>query len=114
MEHPTSSLHSPAQLDAETTELRRALDIVGDKWSALILYHLHRTGPSRFTACQMAGLINTKTLTDRLVRLEKAGLLNRTEYNEYPPRTEYTLTDAGEKLIPILRAMAGWSQKHLQ
>lgn len=105
---------SPAQFDAEVVDLRCALDVIGDKWSALILYYLHQTGPSRFTACQMAGLINTKTLTQRLGRLEKAGLLSRTEFNEYPPRTEYALTASGEKLMPILQTMAQWAGENLE
>jgi DNA-binding HxlR family transcriptional regulator len=96
--------------DANAGDLQRALATIGDKWSALILYYLHTDGPSRFTACQLAGRINTKTLTVRLVALERAGLITKQEYNEYPPRTEYAITTKAEALMPVLAALAQWAR----
>ena len=93
-------------------ELRLALNIIGDKWSALILLELAQ-GAGRFSTLQKTLRINNTTLTERLVSLTKAGLITKTTYQEYPPRIEYELTKKGQDLQPVLRAMAEWVKKYL-
>jgi DNA-binding HxlR family transcriptional regulator len=93
--------------------LAKALDLIGDKWSMLILHNLKLSGPMRFKECQEADGMSSRTLTLRLTALEEAGLVLKKEYNEYPPRTEYTITEKGLALIPALDAMADWSKKFL-
>ena len=93
------------------TELKNAIDIIGDKWSLLILNQLIDNGPQRFGECQRVEGINTKTLARRLVTLEENGLITRHQYNEYPPRTEYEITPNGLLLKPMLDELAKWASK---
>jgi DNA-binding HxlR family transcriptional regulator len=88
------------------------VDLVGDRWSLLLIGAL-LDGPRRTTelASHLAP-ISTRTLAERLKRLESAGVLVRRAYAEAPPRVEYTLTDRGHELRPVLaalrRAACGW------
>ncbi len=94
-------------------DLADALQVVGNKWSALILYRLYTQGPTRFVDCQKAEGINPRTLAQRLAALEKAGLISKKVFNEYPPRSEYSLTAKGESVIPLLEEMATWAKTNL-
>jgi len=94
-------------------DLAKALNLIGDKWSLLLLHHLGQDGPMRYKDCQAADGISSRTLTVRLTELEQAGLITKKEYNEYPPRTEYTITEKGSAITPALDAMAEWSKKFL-
>lgn len=93
--------------------LEKVLNLIGDKWSMLILHNLKQNGPMRYKQCQEAEGMSTRTLTSRLNDLECAGLIVKKEYNEYPPRTEYTITEKGLGIAPALDAMAEWSKKFL-
>ena len=97
----------------DTENLTRALDPIGDKWSMLILHNLKLSGPMRFKECQEADGMSSRTLALRLSVLEKAGLIQKTEFNEYPPRTEYIITDKGAAITPALDTLAEWSKKFL-
>ncbi|HVU31929.1 MAG TPA: helix-turn-helix domain-containing protein [Opitutaceae bacterium] len=90
-----------------------ALDILGDRWSLLIVRDLFR-GLSRYGefAAGPEG-IPTNILADRLVRLEDAGILTSTAYQQNPPRYAYALSAKGRALKPILAALAGWSLQHV-
>lgn len=89
-----------------------ALRIIGQKWTALILRDLC-TGPQRFCELERSvGGINPRTLSQRLEALEHYGIVTKKTFAEVPPRTEYTLTPKGRDLIPILRHMAAWGEKH--
>ena len=88
------------------------LDIVGDKWSLLVVRDLMR-GKRRYA--EMLGSsegIPTNILADRLRRLKAAGIIQASRYNAHPPRLEYTLTSKGEALRPVLRAMVDWGVEH--
>lgn len=90
-----------------------AMQIIGNKWTALILRDLF-AGPKRF--CQLersVGNINPRTLSQRLDDLEDNGIITRKSFAEVPPRTEYQLTQKGQELLPILKQMATWGSKHL-
>jgi DNA-binding HxlR family transcriptional regulator len=86
----------------------RALDLVGDKWTLLIIRDL-AAGPRRFVALQreLPG-ISTEQLRSRLNRMVADGLLTRQRYREVPPRVDYELTERSRKLIPVLGALARW------
>ena len=99
--------------DKQGKDLKQVLGIIGDKWSALILHDLSKKGPMRFGQCQKNEGINPRTLTQRLVALEEAGLVKKKEYNEYPPRTEYNITAKGKELVPVFDQMVKWAEKHL-
>jgi DNA-binding HxlR family transcriptional regulator len=91
--------------------LGAALDRVGDRWSLLVVEAL-LDGPRRFTelAEQVAG-IAPNILTDRLRRLERAGILRATPYSRRPPRMEYALTADGSELAGALRLLADWGSR---
>ncbi len=89
-----------------------ALRVVGQKWTALIIRDLC-TGPKRFGELEKSVTgINPRTLSQRLDTLEQFGIITKKTFAEVPPRTEYTMTDKGADLVPILRQMAAWGDKH--
>lgn len=88
------------------------LALIGDKWKVLILRDL-LTGTKRFGELKKSiGNVSQKVLTAQLRAMEGNGLLTRTVYAEVPPRVEYTLTDLGESLKPILDAMWNWGEEY--
>ena len=93
--------------------LARALDLIGERWSILILRDLFLDGPRRYQdfADGFAG-ISPNTLSLRLKTLETAGLIERRFYSEHPPRAEYLLTKKGRELGPALNALRSWGMKH--
>ena len=86
----------------------RALDLVGDKWTLLIVRDL-ASGPRRFVELQrvLPG-ISTEQLRSRLNRMVADGMLTRKRYREVPPRVDYELTDRARDLMPVLAALARW------
>jgi DNA-binding HxlR family transcriptional regulator len=91
----------------------RALDIVGERWTLLILRELALHGPRRFQDFQrrLAG-ISPNTLSARLKTLEDAGVIERRFYDQHPPRAEYLLTPKGEALRPTLGALRQWGEQY--
>ena len=88
------------------------LTLIGDKWKVLILRYL-LTGTKRFGELKKSiGNVSQKVLTAQLRAMEENGLLTRTVYAEVPPRVEYTLTDLGKSLKPILDAMWNWGEEY--
>jgi DNA-binding HxlR family transcriptional regulator len=90
----------------------RALVVLDGKWTILVVRDL-LGGTKRFGELRrsLEG-ISPKTLTDRLRSLEEHGLVERRIYAEVPPRVEYTLTDAGRTLEPVLVALARWGRTY--
>lgn len=88
------------------------LTLISDKWKVLILRDL-MNGTMRFGELRKSiGQISQKVLTAQLRQMEGSGLLTRTVYPEVPPRVEYTLTDLGRSLKPILDAMWVWGEEY--
>lgn len=88
------------------------LTLIGDKWKVLILRDL-LTGTKQFGELKKSiGNVSQKVLTAQLRAMEENGLLTRTVYAEVPPRVEYTLTDLGRSLKPILDAMWNWGEEY--
>lgn len=89
-----------------------AMEIIGNKWTALILRDLCG-GSKRFCELEKSvGNINPRTLSQRLDDLEDQGIITKKTYAEVPPRTEYTLTRKGLDLQPVLEQMATWGTKY--
>ena len=88
-----------------------ALDIVGDRWSLLVLRDLSR-GIHRFNDIQARTGAPRDRLAARLRALEDAGVVERHQYSERPPRDEYVLTDAGRAIAPVLRELEIWGENH--
>ena len=101
------SIIEPPACPVETT-----LTLIGDKWKVLILRDL-LTGTKRFGELKKSvGNVSQKVLTAQLRAMEDSGLLTRTVYAEVPPRVEYTLTELGESLKPILDSMWNWGEEY--
>lgn len=84
------------------------LSMIGEKWKVLIIREL-LNGTKRFGQLKKTvGNISQKVLTTNLRQMEEDGLVLRKVYAEIPPRVEYTLSDVGYSLAPVLNAMAGW------
>jgi DNA-binding HxlR family transcriptional regulator len=92
--------------------LAETAKLIGDTYVLLILRDLS-AGPSRFVHLERTAGINSRTLTERLRRLEHDGLVRRTLYPEVPPRVEYELTEKGAALLPILDAMRAYGERWL-
>jgi DNA-binding HxlR family transcriptional regulator len=96
----------------EFCPVARTLDIVGDRWTLLVLRDIslgHRRFNELLESC--AG-ISTNLLADRLKRLEERGMVERFFYSDHPPRAEYRLTGKGRDFGQVLRAMYRWGTTH--
>ncbi|HUJ99695.1 MAG TPA: helix-turn-helix domain-containing protein [Stellaceae bacterium] len=93
--------------------IARTLDIIGERWTMLILRDLVVSGPRKFQDFEhsLHG-ISPNTLSTRLKRLEESGIVERRFYAQHPPRAEYVLTEQGKELRPVLRALREWGQRH--
>lgn len=88
------------------------LTLISDKWKVLILRDLLQ-GTKRFGELKKSiGHVSQKVLTSQLRQMEDSGLLTRKVYAEVPPRVEYTLTDVGYSLKPIMDAMWAWGEEY--
>jgi DNA-binding HxlR family transcriptional regulator len=94
------------------SSIQRALDIVGDRWTILILRNVFR-GLHRFDDLRRDLAISRPVLADRLARLVDAGVLERRPYQDRPVRHEYRLTPMGLELSPILVALMRWGDTWL-
>lgn len=95
--------------DTDADFIREILDLVGDKWSVLIIGTL-ADGPIRYSdlAAAIPG-ISQRMLTLTLKHLQRSGIVERTAYAEVPPRVEYALTELGTSLLSTVLALAAWS-----
>ncbi len=88
------------------------LTLIGDKWKVLILRDL-MPGTKRFGELKKSvGNVSQKVLTAQLRAMEKSGLVNRKVYAEVPPRVEYSLTELGKSLKPILDSLWSWGEEY--
>lgn len=94
------------------TIIIRMATLLGDKWAIPIISEL-LNGRSRFSELQQALTINPRTLANRLKRLEEAEFITRHAFAEVPPRVEYQLTDKGQDLSAVLRAISDFGEKYL-
>jgi len=94
--------------------IEAALDVIGGKWKPLILYEL-KDGTLRFSQLQdrVKPHITQRMLTNQLRQLEADGLITRKVYPQVPPKVEYSLTDNGRSIIPILDQLCEWGEEHL-
>lgn len=92
-----------------TVEL--TLHIIGGKWKPIILYHLGQEGTRRFGEIkQVMPNITQKMLTQQLRELEGDGLIHRQVYAQVPPKVEYSLTEFGRSILPVLQSLCQWGQ----
>src|SRR3954451_9147473 len=93
--------------DAQVCSIARSLEVVGERWTLLILRDAF-LGIRRFEAFQQSLGVARNVLQTRLTRLVEEGVLNREQYSDRPPRHEYRLTDKGLELWPVLVALLQW------
>ena len=93
--------------------VENTLSVIGGKWKVLVLYHLMQ-GTKRFNELHraLAG-ISHRTLVKQLRELETDGILSRKIYAQIPPKVEYSLSEKGKNLEPVLNAMHKWSEKYI-
>lgn len=93
--------------------LARTLDIVGDKWTLLVVRDLFM-GKTTYGDLQKSHeKIPSNILAERLKRLEAYGIINKTQYQERPVRYAYTLTATGKTLWPLMKEIMLWGNKHI-
>ena len=90
----------------------RAVAVIGDSWTVLILRDLFLDGPRKFQDLQESlASLSPNTLSSRLKKLEEHGIVSRRFYEQRPPRAEYVLTEKGRELGPILKALREWGSR---
>ncbi|HUF53598.1 MAG TPA: helix-turn-helix domain-containing protein [Dehalococcoidia bacterium] len=102
----------PNSYDQEHCPVARTLDIVGDRWTLLVIRDIS-LGRRRFKEIQdsLAG-ISPNLLADRLKRLEERRMVERSFYSQHPPRAEYLLTKKGRDFGLVLEALYKWGTRH--
>lgn len=106
--HGFCSIHCPIEL---------TLTIIGDKWKVLILRELFVSTKRFNELMRRLAPISQKMLTQQLRSLEEHGIVLRTAYPQVPPKVEYSLTELGCSLAPVLKALGKWgaeNQQHFQ
>lgn len=95
--------------------IRYTMDIVGGKWKLPIICMLAGGLPTRYSSIKrkLTGVTNMM-LSQSLKELEATGIVHREQYNEVPPRVEYSLTDKGKSILPPLLKLAEWGVGHMQ
>lgn len=88
---------------------QKGMDIISRRWTGLIINQL-LSGPQRFCAVQSALPISGRLLSERFKDLENEGIIDRHVYPEIPVRIEYSLTEKGRALEPVIREIQIWSQ----
>ena len=101
-----------AKKELPACPVETTMTLIGDKWKVLILRDL-MPGTKRFGELKKSvGNVSQKVLTAQLRTMEESGLVNRKVYAEVPPRVEYSLTELGRSLKPILDSMRAWGEAY--
>jgi DNA-binding HxlR family transcriptional regulator len=101
----------PRLEDLPACPVETTLSLIGNKWQVLILRDLVLNGTMRFKELQRSiGGISQKVLTSNLRTMEASGIVHREVFAEVPPRVEYSLTETGQTLQPVLDAMWAWGE----
>ncbi|MCU0463439.1 MAG: helix-turn-helix transcriptional regulator [Anaerolineae bacterium] len=102
----------PLYILDSTCHTRKALELIGDKWTVLLL-HAINTQTLRYSELKrIVEGITHKMLAQTLRQLEHDGLVERTVYPVIPPKVEYRLTPLGQTLLPILGQLCGWAEQY--
>lgn len=89
------------------------LSLIGGKWRLVIMYWLVEYDKVRYNELKrLIGAITYKTLSAQLKEMQEDGLVIRKEYPQIPPKVEYSLSEKGRSLLPIMEAMCDWGEKY--
>lgn len=95
--------------DEKSCPVTATMNVIGGKWKPILINAIYHTSPARFGELKRSVIgITQSMLTSQLRELEENGIINRKIYAEIPPKVEYTLTEFGLTLSPILISMAEW------
>lgn len=97
-----------------TCPVEATIRLIGGKYKAVILWHLMNSTLRYSELHRLMPKATDKMLAQQLRELEKDGLIHREVYPVVPPRTEYSLTDFGKSLAPILKEMCNWGEQYLK
>ena len=98
----------------DTCPVRATMKVIGGKWKLVLIHIINNESPARFGELKRKAEGITQTmLTSVLRELEDDGILHRKIYAEIPPKVEYTLTDTGRSLLPVVDAMLDWGKVKL-
>lgn len=100
------------RIAAQRCSIARSSAVIGDPWSLLVIREVF-LGHRRFTELVRYTGAQPSVVSERLKRLVDAGVLERREYQQHPPRQEYRLTPMGKDLQPVLLALTHWGDTHL-
>jgi DNA-binding HxlR family transcriptional regulator len=103
----------PGTFDRSPCAVANTLDVIGDKWSLLVVRDLAHGKRTYGELQNSPERIPTNILAERLRRLEEAGIVAREPYQDRPVRYRYALTAKGRELGPILRALVAWGKRHV-
>lgn len=99
--------------DEKSCPVTATMQVLGGKWKAILINAIYHTSPARFGELKRSVTgITQSMLTSQLRELEDDGLISRKIYAEIPPRVEYTLTEFGLTLSPIMLSMAEWGKEY--
>lgn len=99
----------------EMCPVRNVVARFGDKWSLLVLLVINGSGPVRFNELgRLIPDISTRVLSGTLKTLEADGLINRKVYAQVPPKVEYSLTETGKSLVPLIMQLTEWAQANMK
>ncbi len=99
--------------DEKSCPVTATMQVLGGKWKAILINAIYLTSPARFGELKRSVKgITQSMLTQQLRELEDDGLISRKIYAEIPPRVEYTLTEFGLTLSPIMQSMAKWGEEY--
>jgi DNA-binding HxlR family transcriptional regulator len=102
-----------AKLYGLSCPVAKTLDVIGERWTLLVVRDLLKLGPRKFQDFEESLGVAPGVLSDRLKVLEEEGIIERGFYSTHPPRAEYKLTKKGLELRTVIGALAVWGSKHV-
>lgn len=105
--------HKENQVQSDDFPCEYTVSIIGGKWKIRIIYWLVEKGVLRYGELKrLIPNITHKMFSSQLKELEADGIINRKEYNQIPPKVEYSATEKGASLMPIIREMCSWGKNN--
>ena len=112
-DNQTDKIEKNIIFDENSCPVTATMQVLGGKWKAILINAIYHTSPARFGELKRSVKgITQSMLTQQLRELEVDGLISRKIYAEIPPRVEYTLTEFGLTLSPIMQSMAKWGEEY--
>ncbi len=113
IENQVDKMEEKIVFDEYTCPITATMKVLGGKWKPILINAIYFTAPARFGELKRSvNGITQSMLTQQLRELEEDGIISRKIYAEIPPRVEYTLTEFGLTLSPILQSMAKWGKEY--